>query len=154
MKKCTSEIECLKFPASKEDCDSCMSYKDTDESKLLKNHFKETLGGYLHKELGEDSPFNSPSQNLKIMENSKERILTREECLSLDVETYNAAMQLEWKRGKAGKNLSGELSTCKHCGRKYAICCICDEAEHRWEEMIKEVREVSEMNNKSDEDES
>jgi hypothetical protein len=54
------------------------------------------------------------------------RILTKEECLQLDIETYNKAMEIQWKTDKVKKNLSGDLSNCEHCGRKYVICCICD----------------------------
>jgi hypothetical protein len=72
------------------------------------------------------------------------RILTKEECLQLDIETYNKAMELQWKTDKVKKNLSGDLSNCEHCGRKYVICCICDEAEKRWSDMIAEVQLVSE----------
>ena len=72
------------------------------------------------------------------------RILTEEECLQLDVETYNKAMELQWKTDKVKKNLSGDLSNCEHCGRKYVICCICDKAKKRWVDMIAEVQSVSE----------
>lgn len=71
-------------------------------------------------------------------------ILTKEECLQLDIETYNKAMELQWVEDKVKKNLSGDLSICKHCGRKHVICCICDEAEKRWNNMIAEVKAVSE----------
>ena len=72
------------------------------------------------------------------------RNLTREECLQLDIETYNKAMEIQWQKDKVKKNLSGDLSNCEHCGRKHVICCICDEAEKRWGEMIAEVQAVSE----------
>ncbi len=72
------------------------------------------------------------------------RILTKEECLQLDIETYNKVAELQWKEDKVKKNLSGDLSICKHCGRKHVICCICNEAEKRWEDMIAEVKAVSE----------
>jgi len=42
---------------------------------------------------------------------------------------------------------SGLLSECQHCGRKYAICCICDKAEEDWNNMILEVRGVAGENN-------
>lgn len=71
------------------------------------------------------------------------RNLSREECLQLDIVTYNLAMERVWKTDKIKKNLSGDLSLCKHCGRKYVICCICDEAEKSWDNMLEEVREVS-----------
>ena len=72
------------------------------------------------------------------------RILTEKECLQLDIETYNKVMELQWKEDKVKKNLSGDLSICKHCGRKYVICCICDEAKNRWNDTIIEVQSVSE----------
>lgn len=72
------------------------------------------------------------------------RILTNEECLQLDIETYNEAMELQWKVDKVKKNLSGDLSKCGYCGRKYIICCICEEAEKRWDNMIEEVKSISE----------
>lgn len=72
------------------------------------------------------------------------RILTKKECLQLDIETYNKAMELQWKTDKVKKNLFGDLSICKHCGRKHVICCICDEAEKRWADMITEVQAISE----------
>lgn len=72
------------------------------------------------------------------------RILTRDECLQLDIETYNKAAEFQWEEHKVKKNLSGVLSICKHCGRKHVICCICDEAVKRWDDMIKEVKAVSE----------
>lgn len=72
------------------------------------------------------------------------RNLTREECLQLDIETYNKAIQLQWEKDKVKNNLSGDLSNCVHCGRKYVICCICDKAKKRWDETIAEVQAVSE----------
>lgn len=72
------------------------------------------------------------------------RILAKDECLEVDIETFNKAMKLQWVKDKAKKNLSGELSNCKQCGRKYVICCICDEAEKKWNDTIEEVRAVSE----------
>ena len=72
------------------------------------------------------------------------RNLTKEECLQLDIASYNIAIDNQWVIDKVKKNLSGDLSNCKHCGRKYIICCICDEAEKRWNDMITEVREVGE----------
>ena len=79
-----------------------------------------------------------------------DRILTREECLQLDIETYNKAIELQWKSDKLEKNLSGGLAICKHCGRKHVICCICDEAEKRWNNTIEEVRVVSERDRSED----
>ena len=78
------------------------------------------------------------------------RVLTNEECLKLDIETYNKAMELEWITHKVEKNLSGDLSVCEHCNRKFVICCICDEAENRWDNTIAEVKAVSERD-RSDE---
>ena len=75
------------------------------------------------------------------------RILTRGECLKLDIPLYNKAMDKQWAIDKIKKNLSGELSFCKHCQRKYVICCICDTAEERWSNMIEEVKAVSEQRN-------
>ena len=78
----------------------------------------------------------------------KERILSREELLILDIDTYNKALTLS--ANKEGH--TGDLPTCKYCKRLYSICCICDEAEKRWENMITEVREVSEARNFSSRD--
>jgi hypothetical protein len=75
------------------------------------------------------------------------RILTRGECLKLVIPLYNKAMDKQWVIDKVKKNLSGELSVCKHCQRKYVICCICDTAEERWNNMIEEVKAVSEQRN-------
>ena len=72
------------------------------------------------------------------------RILTKEECLQIDIETYNKAMELQWEIDKVKKNLSGNLHICQYCGRKYVICCICDEAEERWINIIAEVQRISE----------
>lgn len=69
--------------------------------------------------------------------------VSKEELLKLDIEIYNEAMKLIWVEHKKRMNLSGELSTCRHCGRLYSICCICNEAIQQWEDMLKEVREVS-----------
>jgi len=79
------------------------------------------------------------------------RYLTREECLQLSIETYNMAMESQWEKDKVEKNLSGDLSNCEHCGRKYVICCICDEATRKWNEMIVEVEAVSQKS-KADND--
>ena len=79
-----------------------------------------------------------------------DRILTREECLQFDIETYNKAMELQWKDHRVKMNLSGDLSVCEHCGRKHVICCICDVAEKRWADTIAEVKAVSERD-RSDE---
>ena len=56
------------------------------------------------------------------------KIFTREECLQIDIEAYNRAVELSWRKDIVAKNLSGRLSDCKYCGRKYVVCCICDEA--------------------------
>lgn len=66
--------------------------------------------------------------------------------LNLDIEIYNKAMDLEWKKAKKEKNLSGDLKICSVCGRKYVIHCICPEAEKQWERSLEEVRLVSERN--------
>lgn len=55
-------------------------------------------------------------------------------------------MELQWKTDKVNKKLSGDLSNCEHCGRKYVVCCICDEAKKRWADVIAEVQSVSERN--------
>ena len=68
--------------------------------------------------------------------------LTREECLQLDIEVYNRMAEMSWERIKVERNLSGDLSACEHCGRKYSICCICDEARKVWDEMMAEIHEV------------
>lgn len=72
------------------------------------------------------------------------RELTKEECLQLNIETYNKAIELQWKTDKREKNLSGNLLDCKYCGRKYTICCICDEAEERWNNIMSEIETVRE----------
>jgi len=77
-------------------------------------------------------------------------ILTREECLKLDIQVYNKAMDLEWSTHKTKMNLSGELSICEHCSRKYVVCCICDKAEARFANLILEVRAVSEGRNEEE----
>jgi len=64
------------------------------------------------------------------------KVLTRKELLEMDIDEYNAAMELQWGRDKVTKKLTGNLQICKHCGRKYVICCICDAAEKRWKEMM------------------
>lgn len=78
------------------------------------------------------------------------RTLTREECLQLDVETYNMAMEIEWKKDKVKKNLSGGLSICEHCGRKNVITCICDKGVERWNRTLAEVKAVSERDRSGD----
>jgi hypothetical protein len=78
------------------------------------------------------------------------RILTKEESLQLDIETYNKAMEIQYRKDKVEKNLSGDLNICEYCGRKYVISCICDEAEKRWNDMIDEVKEVSERDRSDD----
>jgi hypothetical protein len=72
-------------------------------------------------------------------------VLSKEECLQLDVVTYNKVMELQWKTDKVEKNLSGDLRVCEHCERKFVICCICDKAEERWKDMLEEVKAVSEQ---------
>lgn len=53
-------------------------------------------------------------------------------------------MGLQWEKHKIKKNLSGELSVCKHCSRKFVICCICGAAKKRWDDMLTEIQTVSE----------
>jgi hypothetical protein len=72
------------------------------------------------------------------------KYLTEQEALALDVPLYNKAIEMQWPAHKAKFNLSGDLSTCEHCSRKYVICCICDTAKKRWEEMLTNIREVNE----------
>lgn len=74
---------------------------------------------------------------------SKDKILTREECLNLDMES-------EWKTHKITNNLYGDLSICRHCKRKYVICCICDDGIKRWGRTIEEVRAVQDRNRNLD----
>jgi len=70
--------------------------------------------------------------------------LSKQECLDLDVEVYNMAMDIQYPAHKAKMNLNGEMNCCEHCERKYIICCICDTATQRWDSMIDEVQKVSE----------
>ena len=70
-------------------------------------------------------------------------IISREQALQIDIKLYNKAMMLQWPEHKRICNLSGELRDCKHCKRKYVICCICDSAQTDWSKMITEVTEVS-----------
>ena len=74
------------------------------------------------------------------------KILTREECLQLEIETYNKVMDLQWEEDKIKKNLSGDLSICKYCGRKHVITCICDKGVKKWNRVLAEVKSVSERN--------
>jgi hypothetical protein len=67
--------------------------------------------------------------------------------LSIDIETYNKIMDNQWPNFKKKMNLSGELHICIHCGRKYIICCICEKAITEWERMLKEIRDINELNN-------
>lgn len=73
------------------------------------------------------------------------KIFTREDCLQIDIEAYNRAVELSWRKDIVAKNLSGRLSDCKYCGRKYVVCCICDEAVKRWDALIVEAQEISNM---------
>jgi len=70
------------------------------------------------------------------------KILTRQECLSLDIGTYNKAVELQQKKSK---NRNATMHICEYCGRKYSICCICDTAEERWNKILEKVREASEL---------
>lgn len=74
---------------------------------------------------------------------TEDRILTREECLALNIDLYNKAMEIQWKEDKVKKNLSGDLGVCEFCGRKYVISCICDEGQKLWNRTIQEVKMVS-----------
>jgi hypothetical protein len=65
------------------------------------------------------------------------RTLTREECLALPVERYNHLMRTQ--------HPDKEFRTCEHCGRLHTMCCICDEAQRRWQDMVDEVRAVGEQ---------
>lgn len=78
------------------------------------------------------------------------KTLTREECLSLDLRTYNQAITMQWELDKVEKNLSGELSTCKHCQRKYVVSCICDKGQEDWNNVIEEVKNVSNRDRSND----
>ena len=71
------------------------------------------------------------------------RSLTKEECLELSIDIYNQVMELQYKKDRVIKNLSGNLSVCNHCGRKYIICCVCDKAEKQWKNMLTEIEIVS-----------
>jgi hypothetical protein len=53
-----------------------------------------------------------------------DRELFKKECLKLDIETYNKAKELQWEKDKIKKNLYGDLSNCKYCGRKYIVYVI------------------------------
>lgn len=78
------------------------------------------------------------------------RILTRLECLQLDIETYNKVIEIEWIKDKIKKNLSGDLSICEYCGRKNVITCICDEGVERWNRTLAEVQAISERDRSDD----
>lgn len=71
------------------------------------------------------------------------RTLEKEELLALNINLYNQAMEMQWSKDKIIKNLSGNLSDCNYCNRKYVICCICDEAEIKWNDMLEEVKRIS-----------
>lgn len=74
--------------------------------------------------------------------------MTTKELLTLPIETFNKAIKLTCERQKGS---SASLTECKHCGRLHFIKCICPEAEKAWEDMLREVREVSEQNNREPE---
>ena len=78
------------------------------------------------------------------------KTLTREESLLLDIPLYNKVMEVQWKIDKIKKNLSGDLHECKYCSRKYVISCICDEAQKAWNDIIDELKEVSNRNRNND----
>ena len=71
--------------------------------------------------------------------------LSKKEALLVDITMYNSSMEIEWKKMKVKCSLCGDLRVCKHCGRKYSICCICDASCDRWDAMIQEVKNVSVM---------
>lgn len=81
------------------------------------------------------------NQTIKV-EEKKDRPLSRDELLELEIGVYNEAMKLEFER----KNLRLSLSMCRHCGRLYSTCCICKKAQEAWDKMIEEVKAVSEHN--------
>jgi hypothetical protein len=70
-------------------------------------------------------------------------ILKRDQLLNLNIDLYNQAMEMQWANDKITKNLSGDLSNCKYCNRKYVVCCICDEAEDKFKDMLNEIRNIS-----------
>jgi hypothetical protein len=76
---------------------------------------------------------------------TEKKYLTKEECLQLDIKTYNKAMELQWKTDK----VSGNLSNCEYCGRKYLISCICDKATERFNKVIEEIRYYSKNNDEN-----
>ncbi len=59
--------------------------------------------------------------------------------MDLDIELYNTAIELQHKKDN---KLNHKLAVCDQCGRKYSICCICPEAEERWESMLDNVKQV------------
>lgn len=59
-------------------------------------------------------------------------------------------MEIQWKKDKVDKNLSGDLKTCEHYDRKYVISCICDEGQKNWSKLIQNVRDVSNRDRSSD----
>lgn len=69
--------------------------------------------------------------------------LTKEQCLALDINVYNMAIEKQWQIDKVKKNLSGDLKICENCGRKYSFFCICPASEEKWENVLNEVREVT-----------
>jgi hypothetical protein len=67
--------------------------------------------------------------------------MTTKELLNIPLETYNAAV----------RKMHVNPDKCKHCDRLYTIVCICPTAQKEWQDVIDEVREVSEMNNRETE---
>ncbi len=78
--------------------------------------------------------------------------MTRDKLLSIDIHIYNKAMEIQYKKDKVKKNLSGDLKVCKDCGRKKVIWCICDVDQKRFIEMTQEVRNLNKIT-EDDEDE-
>jgi hypothetical protein len=68
--------------------------------------------------------------------------LSREETLLVDITIYNLAMEIQWEKKRASYSLSGSLTVCEYCGRKHSICCICDTAVKRWDDMTQEIKDV------------
>lgn len=72
------------------------------------------------------------------------RIISTEEALKIPIDIYNKAVELEWEKKKEESNLSGSLRICKHCNRKNVIACICPKGQDDWNNIIEEVKNVSE----------
>lgn len=70
--------------------------------------------------------------------------MANDKYLDVPIEIYNKAMLLS--------HPDSNFSTCKHCSRLRSICCICPEAKKDFNNMLQEVREVSEMNNRKEDE--